>query len=144
MDSYNKQSQDIVEPSVSTLHEYPYIDTDLALLYLNNNKTLLLSMMKTFFLDDMPTEKYKLNTAFAEKDWGKIEKLIHKIMGGITYLGLVKMQYACQQLDIYFQTQQTQQLPALYQQFSQCFDETQHAIQQWLEQELDHHAQDTN
>ncbi|MEI6095898.1 MAG: Hpt domain-containing protein [Gammaproteobacteria bacterium] len=126
---------DKTERPLFDLEAYPCFDPNAALSHLNHNKALLIMMLQEFFLQEMPEEKQKLNTAFATQDWDKIEKLTHKIMGGIMYLGLLKMQYACQHLERYYHTEQTRLLPALYQQFMQSFDDTQHAIQQWLDLE---------
>ena len=128
-------SIDETELPLFDLEAYPYIDSNAALSHLNHNKALLVMMLQEFFLQEMPVEKQKLTTAFVAQDWDKIEKLTHKIMGGIMYLGLMKMQYACQNLERYYHTGHTRLLPALYQQFMQIFDDTQHAIQQWLDLE---------
>lgn len=118
------------------LDAYPYINPDSALVHLNNNKELMIMMLQEFFLQEMPVEKPKFIEAYAAQDWEKIEKMAHKIMGGIMYLGLTKMQYACQNLERYYHEGHTQLLPKLYHQFMQVFEETHQAIEQWLEADI--------
>lgn len=126
---------DATERALFDLCAYPVIDPETALTHLNHNKTLLILMLQEFLSKEMPVEKSKFMQAFVEENWDKIEKLTHKMMGGIMYLGLIKMQHACQHLERYYNCGYTRLLPALYQQFMLCFDETEHAIQQWLELE---------
>lgn len=129
---------DVTERALFDLCAYPTIAPETALAHLNHNKTLLILMLKEFLSQEMPVEKPKFIQAFVEEDWDKIEKLTHKIMGGIRYLGLIKMQHACQHLERYYNCGYTRLLPALYQQFMLCFDETEHAIRQWLALETTH------
>lgn len=132
MEWHKNDNMDANEHALFDLGAYPLLVPETALTHLNNNKTLLIMMLQEFLSQEMPSEKPKFIQAFAEEDWDKIEKLTHKIMGGIMYLGLLKMQHAGQQFERYYNSGHTQLLPALHQQFMRCFDETQHAIQQWL------------
>jgi HPt (histidine-containing phosphotransfer) domain-containing protein len=132
MDTTNRET---ARSPLLSLESYPYMNPDLALTHLNHNKELMLLMLQEFFIHEMPTEKPKFMEAYAQQDWDKIEKMAHKITGGIMYLGLTKLQYACQNLERYYQTGQTQLLSILYHQFIQVFEKTHDAIAQWLELE---------
>ena len=120
------------ERALLDLQAYPYFDPEAALFHLNQDKMLVIALLQEFFSQSLPNEKKKLATAFAAQDWDKIEKLTHKIMGGICYLGLIKMHYACQHLERYYNSGHTRLLPVLYQQLIQNFAETEETIQPWI------------
>lgn len=128
MEWFNNMLIEEADVRLFDLESHPCINVEVALSHLND-KELFITMLQDFFTQEMPAEKQKFVTAFASQDWEKIEKLAHKITGGIMYLGLMKMQYACQHLERYYNSGHTKLMPALFHQFIQVFEETQQAIQ---------------
>lgn len=130
-------NQDILdtETHLFDLDNTPLIDVEPILIEENFDKTLLIKMLHNFFIQDMPSEKQTFEAAFAALDWHKLENLAHRMKGGIMYLGLKKLQYACQHLEHYHKSGQTKLLHALYQQLMRVLSETELAIEAWLELE---------
>lgn len=130
-------NQDILEMETNLfdLESTPLIDVESILIEENFDKSVLITMLHNFFTQDMPNEKLAFETSFAAQDWQKLENLAHRMKGGIMYLGLKKLQNACQHLEHYHKTGQTKLLHSLYQQLMRVFSETEHAIQAWLELE---------
>ncbi len=120
------------ETQLFELDAFPLIHAETALDHLDANKNLLITLLSEFITHDIPIVYTQFTAAFANEDWDQIEKLAHKLKGGIMYLGLTKLQYACQYLERYHKAGYTKLLPALYQQYTCVFSETQQAIQQWL------------
>ncbi|HVT63450.1 MAG TPA: ATP-binding protein, partial [Legionellaceae bacterium] len=114
------------------LDQFPLINIELALKNLNADKVLLSSMLKELLEKEIPVEKAEIEAAYKAQDWTKILNLAHKIKGGVVYLGLIKMQYACQYFERYYKTGQTKLIIPLYQQMIHVLDETGMAIQTWI------------
>ncbi|PJD93753.1 MAG: hybrid sensor histidine kinase/response regulator [Legionella sp.] len=123
------------EKQLFQLDHFPLLNKESALINLGSNKTLLINMLKEFIAHAMPADRKILEAAFKKKDWDKIEELTHKIKGGAVYLGLDRMQYACQYLERYHKAGHTKLLVQLYEQFMRIFGETLHMIEEWLELE---------
>lgn len=134
MDWLNNMLIEETDVRLFDLESHPCLNVEVALSHLND-KSLFILLLQEFFTQEMPAEKQKFFTAFATQDWQQIERLAHKITGGIMYLGLMKMQHACQNLERYYNSGHTKLMPTLFHQLIQVFEETQQAIQRWLQLE---------
>lgn len=123
------------EKQLFELEHFPLLNKESALINLGSNKILLVNMLKEFIAHAMPADRQLLETAYKNKDWVKIEELAHKIKGGAVYLGLDRMQYACQYLERYHKAGHSKLLIQLYEQFMRIFEETLNTIEEWLELE---------
>ncbi|MBA4260435.1 MAG: hypothetical protein C0446_14825, partial [Chitinophaga sp.] len=66
--------------------------------------------------------------------WEEVEKLAHKIKGGVAYLGTQKMRYACQYLERYYKAGHRTLLEPLYQQLISVSNDTNQTLLNWLKQ----------
>lgn len=114
------------------LNDYPLLDEDKALNILGNKKLLneMLTLMLTQGIDE---EKQALEQAYQQHDWKQIEALAHKMKGGATYCGLVKLQAACQYLERYQKSGASALRDDLYQQLLHVINDTQKIIVRWLQ-----------
>ncbi|MCR9192518.1 MAG: ATP-binding protein [Gammaproteobacteria bacterium] len=123
------------EEQLFALDQLAVLDADLAIKNLGGNKNLLISMLKELFEKELPIEKKQLEQAFVTKNWHKIEKLAHKMKGGLVYLGLIKLQHACQYLERYHKAGHQKLLEELYTQMMSNLEETKTKIHHWLKTE---------
>ncbi|OGV26405.1 MAG: hypothetical protein A3F18_03575 [Legionellales bacterium RIFCSPHIGHO2_12_FULL_37_14] len=66
----------------------------------------------------------KIKSAYAAKDWNRVQELAHKIKGGALYIGAFKMKMACQYLERYWKVGKRDLLEKLYQQMLAVIAET--------------------
>lgn len=114
------------------LNAYPLLNFEVGLKNMNADKALFRTILDTVIKQEFPAEKAAFIRAHAQKDWGSIEKLAHKMKGGAMYTGLSKLQYACRHFEEYYQRAQTQLLENLYQQIMLTLDDTQREIETWI------------
>ncbi|USQ12984.1 Hpt domain-containing protein [Legionella lytica] len=97
------------------------------------NDAALLNKTLTFMIEqELPDDIKALNMAYASGEWETIEKLAHRMKGGLVYCGAFKLVLACQYLERYHKAQQVKFLEPLYKQLCEVIDETKAAINQWL------------
>ena len=77
----------------------------------------------------LAVEVHKMKLAYAEKDWEKIQQLAHKIKGGAVYVGTIRLKMACQYLERYWKTGQSELLEPLYHQALTVIHETIAAVE---------------
>ncbi|ARG98276.1 hypothetical protein B6N58_11740 [Legionella micdadei] len=110
------------EAELFEMGQFPLLDVDKGIETLGNETTLdeMLKMM----IVEIPKSKEEIQTAYALSDWDKVEKLAHKAKGGASYVGTIRMQYACQYLERYRKAGYAKSLELLYQQLIKVLDET--------------------
>ena len=95
---------------------------------------VLLREMVQATVAEIPHETAVFHQAYTQKNWQRIEDLAHKMKGVTGYIGLAKLQYACQYLEHYCQEGGPLfVLEHCYRQVIQTSDETQKAVQLWLD-----------
>ena len=97
------------------------------------NLTVLINLLRIFISDEMQKDIHKMEQAYLEKNWAKVEALAHKLTGGVASIGLNRMRYACQYFERYYKTKQCMLLDKLYHQIIAVNHETVETIQKWLE-----------
>lgn len=112
------------------LDNYPIIDIQSCLIRMKADQGTFYSILQTLITEELPNEKIAYIRAHQQGKWENIEKLAHKMKGGAMYTGLVKLQYACQYFEDYYQNNQPRLLENLYQQIIQVLQETIHSLQQ--------------
>ena len=120
------------DKSLFDLDNYPLIDIPACLKNMHADQTSFLSILNTLLTEEFPNEKAEYVQAHTQADWGKIEKLAHKMKGGAIYTGLVRLQYACQHYENSYQHGKTDLLEALYQQIIHVMQETQVGLETLL------------
>lgn len=94
---------------------------------------ILVNYLKMFISEDMQHDIHKMEEAYLEKDWERVEKLAHKIKGGVVSIGTSKMHQACLYLERYYKAGHREQLDKLYHQLIDVNGETVKAIKEWLQ-----------
>ena len=99
---------------------------------------VLLREMVQATVAEIPHETAVFHQAYTQKNWQRIEDLAHKMKGVTGYIGLAKLQYACQYLERYQKAGLTKSLEPLYQQLLSIVLDTQNHIKQWLTKGINH------
>lgn len=120
------------EPELFQLHAFDVLNTKSALMSMEGDEALLKTILTSVMLQEMPNDMMELEHAHTAKDWYEIEKLAHRMKGGLVYCGTIKLVRACQYLERYHKAGHTRLLEALYHQLRQVAGETMRAIQYWL------------
>lgn len=114
------------------LEKYPLFDPKIALEQVND-LPLFFQILKDFLSGQVREDILLMKNAYAEKNWGQVESLTHKLKGGAVYLGTRRMQYACQYLEKYYKANHRSLLEQLYLQLLEVDKETCRELRTWLQ-----------
>lgn len=120
------------EKELIKLENFPIFDPQIALKHLGGNLTLLNELIKGFISEEKQEDIYQMEKAYATKNWSEIEKFAHKLKGGAIYLGISRLELACQYLERYYKADNKAFLEQLYHQLLAVNQETIHTLRQWL------------
>ena len=67
-------------------------------------------------LDSFPEELQQLEEGYEKKDWSSIQAFAHKLAGGASYCGTVRLKKACSQLEFAIKNSNTELFVNFYQQ----------------------------
>ncbi|CEG56817.1 PAS domain-containing sensor histidine kinase [Legionella fallonii] len=113
------------------ISQFPLFDLEKGINILGNKK--LLSDMVTLMLHHgIDEDRIKIEQAYAQKDWSKIQSLAHKMKGGAAYCGMIRFKIACEYLERYQKNGQSNLLEELYKQLMDAIDLTKEHISNWL------------
>jgi two-component system, OmpR family, aerobic respiration control sensor histidine kinase ArcB len=73
-----------------------------------------MSEMLTMLVDSLPHEVEKLEAAYQEGYWLGVQSIAHKLNGGATYCGTLRLKSACTKLDNYIQSGATVLIDQFY------------------------------
>lgn len=121
------------EQELFDLEKIAVLDTEKALSTIGNNMTLLRSILLSMLNDELPNDILEIKNLHAKGDWSGVEKIAHRLKGGVVYCGADRLAFACQYLERYKKSGLTAMLEKLYQQLLVAADETLCAIREWLE-----------
>ncbi|WP_131795062.1 PAS domain-containing sensor histidine kinase [Fluoribacter gormanii] len=113
------------------LAEFPILDVEEGIKTTGTEATLcgmLNLMLSHSFVEDLVL----LKRAHEQGDWEKIQKLAHKIKGGVVYVGAIRLKIACQYFECYWKSGQRALLEQLYQQILRVIEETTSEIRKWI------------
>ncbi|WP_298627076.1 ATP-binding protein [uncultured Legionella sp.] len=119
------------EDELFQLEHLSVFDEELAL-KLCPDKPLLITLLQRCISDFMQQDITQLKEAYKQHDWAKIEKITHKIKGGMAYLGTQKMYFSCQYFERYYKAGHRKLLDPLYHQLIRTNDETCTVLRSWL------------
>ncbi len=122
------------ENELFQLSHLPLFDEDLALKQIPD-RSLLINMLHTYVSETVQQEIHLLEKYYKQQDWVNVEKIAHKIKGGVVYLGTPKIGFACQYFERYYKAGHRTLLEPLYQQLINVNEETTNYIEQWLRQQ---------
>lgn len=96
---HRKDRKKVEEPSEQVIHykELAIFDFELLKKQFGGKETATEMIM--LFLKSLPHELQEIQTTYAKKDWHLIQRLIHKLRGGVSYTGAARFQEACAQLE---------------------------------------------
>ncbi len=119
------------ENELFQLDKFPLFDANHALQQIGN-PMLLKDVLNDFISKAMQNDVDQMQQAYAQKDWANVEKLAHKIKGGVSYLGTLRLKYACQYLERYYKAEHRDLLEKLYHQLLEINRQTIETVAQWL------------
>ncbi|MCL9684278.1 PAS domain-containing hybrid sensor histidine kinase/response regulator [Legionella maioricensis] len=120
------------EEELFKLEAFPLLNAKSALANMGNNAVLLNNILKSMVEQEIPNDIMELENAHRSNDWETIEKLAHRMKGGLVYCGTTKLVHACQYLERYRKAGHVKFLEPLYQQLCVVIEETKNAINEWL------------
>lgn len=95
------------------INSYPIFSKSISLKNLSENIDLFNEIIE-MFKQSIPEYLQELEKTYQLKDWKTIESLVHKIKGGASYAGAVRLNYVCKNFLRCCLTGQSQQLDMLY------------------------------
>ena len=121
------------EEDLFQLEQFPLFDETLALKQIPD-KQLLVNLLESYLSESIQQDFVQLKKEHQQLNWEQVEKIVHKIKGGVIYLGTQKLRFACQYLERYYKAGHRSLLEPLYMQILATHDETSEEICHWLEQ----------
>lgn len=120
------------EDALFELEQFPVFDEEYALTQCPD-RSLLITLIESYLSESMQQDITQLKNAHEQKNWQQIEKIAHKIKGGMIYIGTQKMRFACQYFERYYKAGHHTLFEPLYQQIIHVNDETCSFLHYWLE-----------
>lgn len=100
--------QDLLE-----LNNQPLLDINLAMEHAEN-LPLVLNLLQSIATDVLPQALEDIKKAYINQQWPTMAKLAHKLKSAALYCGTIRLKYACQYLEQYQKTNQSELLESLY------------------------------
>jgi two-component system aerobic respiration control sensor histidine kinase ArcB len=97
------------------------------------DREFLIALLESCLYESMPHDIMQLREAHQQQNWGQVEKIAHKIKGGMAYIGAQKIRFACQYFERYYKAGHRALLEPLYQQIITVSATTNEVLQRWLE-----------
>ena len=119
------------EEELFALNSFPVLDPKLGLKLLND-LPLLYEIWGDFISEKSQSDVHQLEKAYAAKNWAEVERLNHKIKGGVAY-GTCRLFQACQYLERYYNAGHRTLLDKLYHQVIEVNRETVTELKKWLQ-----------
>lgn len=91
----------------------PVVDFNYAKQLLNGNEAILNEMLDEL-AESLPSEIEALTQAFEEKNWENLRAITHKLKGGSSYCGTLRLNSACKELESDIKSGLTERMPLLY------------------------------
>lgn len=90
------------------------VDFEYAKALLGGNEAVVWDMLK-MLVDSLPVEIENLEIAYQEQAWKNLQSIAHKLQGGSSYCGTLRLKSVCSELESYIESGLTSRIPALYQ-----------------------------
>ena len=120
------------EAQLFLLDAFSLLDAKHALKSMANDAELLRAVLASMVEKELPNDLKELDALHDASDWESIEKLAHRMKGGLVYCGTNRLVHACQYLERYRKAGHSKSLEGLYQQLRQVAAHTMDAIHAWL------------
>lgn len=115
------------------LNQFPILSSEEAFKNCGNHE--MLKQMLLLMTQELPMDLEVMKKAFEALDYPLVEKTAHKIKGGAVYIGTVRMKYACQYIERYRKSGQSDLFSPLYHQAISTIEETITYIEGWLQRD---------
>lgn len=102
LNSFIPYRKDKLKPAAAnvakgTAVELPIFDFERVKTQFGNENSAL--KMMTMFVDSLPQEVDQLQVAYSKKDWPSIQLLTHRLRGGVSYCGALRLDEVCSRLE---------------------------------------------
>ena len=98
---------------IDIINSYPIYNKNISLENLNGNVDLFNEVIE-MFKQSIPLYLQELEKRYHLKDWKTIESLVHKIKGGASYAGAIRLNYVCKNFLRCYLRSQPQELDIFY------------------------------
>lgn len=112
---YSKPVNQMKRTKTNKKRAQKIIDIEYAKTLLGGNETLIYEML-TMLVNSFPEEIKALEEAYRQKNWQELSNLAHKLKGGSSYCGTLRLKSACAELDNSIKSDVTEKIPDLYEQ----------------------------
>jgi HPt (histidine-containing phosphotransfer) domain-containing protein len=94
--------------------EEKIVDFEYAKKLLGGNETVIFETLN-MLVDSFPLELEKIKEAYQQQDWKSLQSMAHKLQGGSSYCGTLRLKAVCAELESYIDSGLTARIPELYQ-----------------------------
>lgn len=105
------------EEELFKITSLPLLDAKSALESIGNDIELYNKILQTMAASDLPKDLAEIHIAYEQKNWDEVERLAHRLKGGLAYLGTIRLNKASLYLERYHKAGHTKYLEELYKQF---------------------------
>jgi two-component system, OmpR family, aerobic respiration control sensor histidine kinase ArcB len=112
LDTFIPQRKKGVEESKE--QEAKIVDFEYAKKLLGGNETVIFEALH-MLVDSFPVELKTIETAYQQEDWKSLQSIAHKLQGGSSYCGTLRLKAVCAELESYIDSGLTARIPELYQ-----------------------------
>lgn len=110
------------------VNSYPIYNKNISLKNLSGNVDLFNEIIE-MFKESIPVYIQDLEKVHQLKDWETVENIVHKIKGGASYAGAIRLNYVCKNFLRSYLTSEPQQLETLYTYLIFSLKETHRALE---------------
>lgn len=122
----------ITEDELFALESFALFDPQDAMKYIGE-VSFMFQMLKQFLSSEIQNDIVLLQQAYQDSNWNEVEKLAHKIKGGVACLGMKRLFLACQYLERYYKAGHRSLLKLLYTQIIEINQQTIEEVSRWLD-----------
>ncbi|CAM2792940.1 ATP-binding protein [Legionella worsleiensis] len=120
------------EDALFVLDSFALFDPQDAMKYMGE-ESLLFQILKQFLSPEIQNDIILLQDAYQGENWDEVEKLAHKIKGGVACIGTKRLFLACQYLERYYKAGHRSLLNPLYTQIIAVNQQTKEEVSRWLD-----------
>ncbi|MDF1758634.1 MAG: ATP-binding protein [Legionellaceae bacterium] len=120
------------EEELFELEDFPLLDTTQALSDIGDNVSLLNEILTSMVEIELPKDLNEIEQCYVNNDWDSVERIAHRMKGGLLYCGTSRLAHACQYLERYRKAGLKDKLDKLYEQMKIVADDTLIVLRKWL------------
>lgn len=105
------------------------VDLEMIKTNFGDNEVLIQEML-IVFLRTLPDEVRQLQISFEKKDWQTLRAIVHRLKGGGSYCGTLRLNHVCTRLEEVILANEKKMISSLYQQLMAEIEKVKEVIQQ--------------